>query len=116
MTVKLTEAAAVEIKRVLDEQNREELKYVRVGVVGGGCSGFQYAFNFTDDFDSTRRLVSTVNRLQSAPSQPPDAGGPTDPVLGTHGSLSSPLLWRPPACLLETVEHSQRRRRKHHRL
>ena len=62
---------------------------------------------FTADFDSTSRLVSTENKLQRAPSQPPDAAGPTDPVLGTHGASSSPLLWRPPACLLETVEHSQ---------
>lgn len=53
MGIKLTEAAAVEIKRVMEEQNREELKYVRVGVVGGGCSGFQYAFNFTSDYDTT---------------------------------------------------------------
>ena len=52
MAVTLTEAAAGEIKRVLEEQDRDELKYVRVGVVGGGCSGFQYAFNFTDQFDS----------------------------------------------------------------
>lgn len=52
MAVKLTEAAAVEIKRVMEEQNRDELKYVRVGVVGGGCSGFQYAFNFTGDYDT----------------------------------------------------------------
>ena len=50
MSIMLTEAAATEIKRVMDEQNREELKYVRVGVVGGGCSGFQYAFNFTGEF------------------------------------------------------------------
>ncbi len=52
MGIKLTEAAAVEIKRVMDEQGREDLKYVRVGVVGGGCSGFQYAFNFTDQYDA----------------------------------------------------------------
>ena len=52
MTIQLTEAAAIEIKRVIEEQNQEELKYVRVGVVGGGCSGFQYDFNFTDKFDS----------------------------------------------------------------
>ena len=52
MSIILTEAAATEIKRVIEEQNREELKYVRIGVVGGGCSGFQYDFNFTDKFDS----------------------------------------------------------------
>ena len=52
MTVKLTEAAATEIKRVMEEQDREELKYVRLGVIGGGCSGFQYAFDFTGEFDT----------------------------------------------------------------
>ena len=54
MGIRLTEAAAVEIKRVMEEQDREELKYVRVGVVGGGCSGFQYAFNFTNDYDTAQ--------------------------------------------------------------
>jgi len=52
MAIQLTEAAAIEIKRVMEEQNNEDLRYVRVGVVGGGCSGFQYAFNFTRDFDT----------------------------------------------------------------
>ena len=51
MAITLTEAAANEIRRVMDEQNREELKYVRVGIAAGGCSGFQYAFNFTNEYD-----------------------------------------------------------------
>ncbi|MDG1897889.1 MAG: iron-sulfur cluster assembly accessory protein [Fuerstiella sp.] len=54
MGIMLTEAAAGEIRRVLDEQNRPELKYVRVGVVGGGCSGFQYDFNFTNEYDEAK--------------------------------------------------------------
>lgn len=53
MGISLTEAAASEIQRVMQEQNRPELKYVRVGVVGGGCSGFQYSFDFTNAFDET---------------------------------------------------------------
>ena len=52
MSIILTEAAATEINRIIEEQSLEELKYVRIGVVGGGCSGFQYDFNFTDKFDS----------------------------------------------------------------
>ncbi len=57
MSVTLTEAAAAEIKRVMAEQGRDDLKYVRVGVVGGGCSGFQYAFNFTDSWDSKADIL-----------------------------------------------------------
>ena len=52
MTVQITEAAADEIKRIIEDQNHEELKYVRVGVVGGGCSGFQYSFDFTEKYDT----------------------------------------------------------------
>ncbi|MEZ6132251.1 MAG: iron-sulfur cluster assembly accessory protein [Planctomycetaceae bacterium] len=58
MGVNLTEAAASEIKRVMTEQDRPELKFVRVGVVGGGCSGFQYSFDFTNSFDETADVVS----------------------------------------------------------
>ncbi len=58
MSVTLTEAAAKEIKRVMEEQKRPELKYVRVGVAGGGCSGFQYAFDFTNSYDDTADLMS----------------------------------------------------------
>lgn len=58
MSITLTEAAATEIRRVIDEQNRPELKYVRVGVVGGGCSGFQYSFNFTNEYDEAADMLS----------------------------------------------------------
>ncbi|MCA9049563.1 MAG: iron-sulfur cluster assembly accessory protein [Planctomycetaceae bacterium] len=58
MSVTLTEAAATEIKRVMDEQNRPELKYVRVGVVGGGCSGFKYSFDFTNAFSDAEDMVT----------------------------------------------------------
>ena len=58
MSVTLTEAAASEIKRVMTEQARPELKYVRVGVVGGGCSGFQYSFDFTNSYDEASDVVS----------------------------------------------------------
>ena len=58
MSITLTESAASEIKRVMTEQSREELKFVRVGVVGGGCSGFQYAFDFTNAYDDSADVFS----------------------------------------------------------
>lgn len=57
MSIILTEKAANEIKRVISEQNRSELKFVRVGVVGGGCSGFQYSFDFTNDYDAANDFM-----------------------------------------------------------
>jgi iron-sulfur cluster assembly accessory protein len=46
MAIMLTEKAASEVKRIVDEQRREgslpEKIYLRMRVVGGGCSGFQH--------------------------------------------------------------------------
>ena len=33
-------------------------EYVRVGVVGGGCSGFQYSFDFTNAYDEASDVIS----------------------------------------------------------
>ena len=38
----LTEKAAGEVKRIVAEQNLPEKLYLRLRVVGGGCSGFQH--------------------------------------------------------------------------
>jgi iron-sulfur cluster assembly accessory protein len=44
----LTEKAAIKVKEVLAEQP-EQFTGVRVAVVGGGCSGFQYAMNLENE-------------------------------------------------------------------
>ena len=51
MGVKLTERAAVEVKRIIQEQKLDEETFLRVGVTGGGCSGFSYALGFDKAFD-----------------------------------------------------------------
>ncbi len=40
--IELTEKAAAEVKRIVAEQNLPEKLYLRLRVVGGGCSGFQH--------------------------------------------------------------------------
>jgi len=42
----LTERAAEEVKRIMEEQKLDEGTFLRVGVTGGGCSGFTYSLNF----------------------------------------------------------------------
>ena len=44
--VKLTQNAITELKRVIAEQNISEELGLRVGVKGGGCSGFSYVLGF----------------------------------------------------------------------
>ncbi|HEY0877670.1 MAG TPA: iron-sulfur cluster insertion protein ErpA [Zeimonas sp.] len=43
-----TDAAAIKVKSLIDEEGNPELK-LRVFVQGGGCSGFQYGFTFDEE-------------------------------------------------------------------
>lgn len=52
MGVVLTEKAAEEVKRIMEQQNLEATNVLRVGVAGGGCSGFSYQLGFDDKFDA----------------------------------------------------------------
>jgi iron-sulfur cluster assembly accessory protein len=45
------------VRSALAETNGEDGDYLRVGVKGGGCSGFQYSLNFTDEVDEEDILV-----------------------------------------------------------
>ncbi len=59
MELKITEVAAKEIKKVIEEQNLEKNTNVRVQVQGGGCSGYQYGLAFEDP-DSFNEEVDDV--------------------------------------------------------
>jgi len=51
MAVILSEKAAVEVKKIIEEQKLENDTVLRIGVAGGGCSGFQYSLGFDKAFD-----------------------------------------------------------------
>lgn len=51
MAVQLTEKAAGEVRRVIEQQSMEPDTFLRIGVTGGGCSGFSYALGFDKKFD-----------------------------------------------------------------
>jgi iron-sulfur cluster assembly protein len=51
MAITLTEAAAGEIKRYMEDQKVEEGTVLRMAVGGGGCSGLQYTLGFETGFD-----------------------------------------------------------------
>ncbi|HVJ80123.1 MAG TPA: iron-sulfur cluster assembly accessory protein [Planctomycetia bacterium] len=51
MPIELTERAAGEVKRIMSEQSYPETTVLRIGVAGGGCSGFQYSLAFDDKID-----------------------------------------------------------------
>lgn len=51
MAVTLTEKAASEVKRIIEDQKLGPETLLRVGVAGGGCSGFQYSLGFDTNYD-----------------------------------------------------------------
>jgi iron-sulfur cluster assembly protein len=54
--IALTERAVKEIHRILSEQKLSEATALRVGVKGGGCSGFSYTLGFDDQFSEVDQL------------------------------------------------------------
>jgi len=57
MSLSLTEKAAVEVKKIMTEQNLPEGTVLRVGVQGGGCSGFSYSLGFDTNTSELDRIV-----------------------------------------------------------
>jgi iron-sulfur cluster assembly protein len=57
MGVTLTEKAASEVKRIMTEQSMPEDTFLRVGVQGGGCSGFAYSLNFDTASNERDRVI-----------------------------------------------------------
>ncbi|MBI1367362.1 MAG: iron-sulfur cluster insertion protein ErpA [Planctomycetes bacterium] len=54
MGIELSETAAREIKNICVQQKLEAEKvYLRVGVKGGGCSGFSYLLDLTEQTNET---------------------------------------------------------------
>lgn len=51
MAVTLTEAAAGEVRRIMESQKVEPDTMLRMGVSGGGCAGLQYSLGFDTAFD-----------------------------------------------------------------
>ena len=51
MSVVLSEKAANEVRRIIQDQKLEEDLFLRVGITAGGCSGFSYSLGFDNHFD-----------------------------------------------------------------
>ncbi len=51
MSIVLTEKAAKEVQRIIEDQKLEDGTVLRVGVAGGGCSGFSYSLGFDKSYD-----------------------------------------------------------------
>jgi iron-sulfur cluster assembly protein len=66
MSITITEKAAKEVQRVLSEQKMPETTVLRVGVAGGGCSGFQYSLGFDEKADTAKDHISNQHGISVA--------------------------------------------------
>jgi len=69
MALTLTEKAAGEVKRIIGEQKMPSTSVLRVGVKGGGCSGFEYQLDFDTAADELADLVSEWHGIRVAVDQ-----------------------------------------------
>ena len=53
--IEITENAQEHIANVL---KKDDVKYFRITVLGGGCAGFQYKFDFENEMNSDDILIS----------------------------------------------------------
>ncbi len=51
MAIALTARAAEEVKNIMSAQNLGPETFIRMVIVGGGCSGMQYTLGFDSTFD-----------------------------------------------------------------
>ena len=61
MKIILTETARKEIGKIIKDNTQlddNEQTYLRVGVKGGGCSGFSYILDLTGDMKDNDQIVS----------------------------------------------------------
>ncbi|PQO25507.1 iron-sulfur cluster assembly accessory protein [Blastopirellula marina] len=54
MAVVITEKAAGEVKRILEDQKYEEGTKLRIGITAGGCSGFSYSLTLEKEYDEEK--------------------------------------------------------------
>ena len=66
MPLLLTESAAQELKKVIVEQKLPGTTVLRVGVAGGGCSGFEYRLGFDDKVDEKTDTVREMHGIRVA--------------------------------------------------
>lgn len=66
MSVTLSPRAADEVKRILADKRLPDHTLLRVGVVGGGCSGFEYRLEFVEGKTEASDEVSESHGIKIA--------------------------------------------------
>lgn len=87
MPIEFSDAAAIKVKDLIEEEENPALK-LRVYVTGGGCSGFQYGFTFDEKINDGDMTIEnqTVTLVVDPMSLQYLVGGIVDYTDGLDGS------------------------------
>lgn len=69
MSVTLSERAANEVKRMMAQQQLPQSTLLRVAVIGGGCSGYEYKLDFIPQADEKEDQVAESHGVRVAVDQ-----------------------------------------------
>ncbi len=76
MSISVTETAAREILAIIKQQELDPEKiHLRLGVKGGGCSGFSYLLDLTEKQRDTDEIWERTYTFQTAGAAAGDSGG-----------------------------------------
>ena len=87
LPIDFSDAAALKVRELVEEEENPNLK-LRVYVIGGGCSGFQYGFTFDEKVNEGDMAIekNEVTLVVDPMSLQYLVGGTVDYVDGLEGS------------------------------
>ena len=62
--ITVTEAVYDKLAELIIEEDNEEIIGLRIFIQGGGCSGFQYGFRFTDQIEEGDEVLESTEGLK----------------------------------------------------
>ena len=66
MAIKVTATAVKELKKAITVQQLPAAVAIRIGVTGGGCSGFEYKLGFDENVNEETDMLSVFDGLRVA--------------------------------------------------
>ena len=102
--ITMTPSAASEVKRIKETQSLGDDTFLRIGILGGGCSGMQYSLSFDTHFDSvadTKYIFGDVILVTAKKFDPHFEGTDIDFVDGVTGrgfSIDNPNFPKGAGC------------------
>ena len=100
MAVTVTESAAREVASIIKQQDLDpQTTHLRVGVKGGGCSGFSYLLDLTENQRDSDEVWEYEFALDGAERGDDDKDEPDTPAAEGNGTFAVRIICDPKSYL-----------------